>query len=52
LIKDLDHENLLSFIGKKLADREKQYNRSVITIEGIDLDIKQLLLLVKSKLNI
>jgi Shikimate kinase len=52
LIKDLDHENLLSFIEKKLADREKQYNRSVITIEGIDLDIKQLLLLVKAKLNI
>lgn len=52
LIKDLDHEKLLSFIGKKLADREKQYNRSLITIEGIDLDIKQLHLLVKSRLNI
>jgi len=52
LIKDLDQEKLLYFIETKLADREKQYNRSVITIEGIDLDIKQLLLLVKSKLNI
>lgn len=52
LIKDLDHGMLLSFIEKKLKDREKQYSRSVITIEGIDLDTKQLLHLVKSKLNI
>jgi shikimate kinase len=52
LIKDLDADELLSFIEKKLSDREKQYNRSLITIEGIDLDIKQLHLLVKSTLNI
>ena len=52
LIKDLDHEKLLSFIEKKLADREKQYNRSALIIEGIDLDTKELLLRVKSRLNI
>jgi shikimate kinase len=52
LIKDLDHEKLLSFIEKKLAYREKQYNRSALIIEGIDMDTKELLLLVKSRLNI
>jgi shikimate kinase len=52
LIKDLDHEKLLSFIGKKLAEREKQYTRSALIVEGIDLDPKELLLLVKAKLNI
>jgi len=52
LIKNLNHEELLSFIEDKLAHREKWYNRSDITVEGIDLDINQLLSLVKSKLDI
>lgn len=52
LIKNLNHEKLLSFIEKKLEDREKQYNRSVITVEGKDLDTKELLQLVKSRLKI
>lgn len=52
LIKDLDQENLLSFIVEKLADREVWYNRSEIIATGIDLDFKLLLSLVKSKLNI
>ena len=52
LIKDLDHEMLLSFITEKLSAREKYYKRSVITVEGIDLDINSLLSKVKSMLDI
>ena len=52
LIKDLEKTKLQSFIEEKLADREKWYDRSDITVEGIDLDINMLLSLVKSKLNI
>jgi shikimate kinase len=52
LIKDMDKENLLSFIVEKLADREIWYNRSELIVEGSDLDFKLLLSLVKSKLNI
>jgi shikimate kinase len=52
LIKDIDKDNLLSFIVEKLANREKWYDRSEIIVTGINLDIKLLLSLVKSKLNI
>lgn len=52
LIKDMDNEMLLSFINKKLSAREKYYKQSVITVDGIDLDIKQLFLLAKSRLDI
>jgi shikimate kinase len=52
LIKDLDKEQLQSFIEEKLIVREKWYVRSDITVEVIDLDINMLLSLVKSRLNI
>jgi shikimate kinase len=52
LIKDLDDQKLQSYIEKKLADREKWYNRSDIITEGIDLDINLLSSLVKSRLNV
>jgi shikimate kinase len=52
LIKDLDKEKLQSFIEEKLADREKCYDRSDITVEGIDVDINMLFSLIKSRLNI
>jgi shikimate kinase len=52
LIKDLDQEKLQSFIEEKLAVREKCYNRSDITVEGINLDINLVLSLLKSRLNI
>jgi shikimate kinase len=52
LIKDLEKGNLLSFIEEKLSIREKWYKRADITLGGIDLDIKMLLSLVKSRLNI
>jgi shikimate kinase len=47
LIKDIDKDNLLSFIVEKLADREKWYDRSEIIVTGINLDIKLLIYLVK-----
>lgn len=52
LIKDLDQNELTSFIKEKLAVREKWYERSDITIDGIDLDINLLLSHVKSSLSI
>jgi len=54
LIKDLEPQNLQPFIEKKLAEREEWYNRSEITIEGIDIDININLLLsrVRSRLII
>jgi shikimate kinase len=52
LIKDLNNESLLRFIEEKLASREKWYNLSKITVEGINLDINLLKSLVKENLNI
>jgi shikimate kinase len=52
LIKGLGSRELLSFIEKKLAEREIWYERSDIIIEGIDLDINILLENVNSRLNI
>jgi len=52
LIKDLKPGELLSFIEKKLADRECWYEKSELIIEGIDLDISQLVSLIKAKIKI
>jgi shikimate kinase len=52
LLKDLDQDGLLLFIKEKLAYREKWYERSDITINGMDIDINLLLSVVKSRLNI
>jgi len=52
LIKGLGSHELQSFIEKKLADRERWYERSDIIIEGIDLDVNILLENVNSRLNI
>lgn len=52
LIMDLDKENLKVFIEKKLADREKWYDRSEIIIGGINPDIDQIVHLVRFKMNI
>jgi shikimate kinase len=51
LIKNLDQNELLSFIRQKLADREKCYKRSDIIIKGIDLDISLLHSIVDLRLN-
>jgi shikimate kinase len=52
LIKDFTNERLFSYIKEKLAYREKWYNRSDITIEGLNIDICGLHSLVKANLNI
>jgi shikimate kinase len=52
LLKDLDYDGLLEFITGKLALREKWYNLSEITVEGMDLDISLLASLVESGLKI
>jgi shikimate kinase len=52
LINDLDQKELTSFIKEKLAVREKWYERSDITINGIDLEINLLLSHVKSSLSL
>jgi shikimate kinase len=48
LIKNMGREELLSFIEEKLHSRELWYNRAIIIIEGIDVDIKSLSSIVKS----
>jgi shikimate kinase len=51
LIKNLEKEDLQNFIEEKLADREKCYNRSDITVTGLDPDIKLIVSLIKSRLG-
>jgi shikimate kinase len=50
LVKDLEGKDLLDFITEKLSQREKYYERAEITIKGIDIDINQMLMLVKAAL--
>lgn len=50
LIRDLEGKELLGFIGEKLSQRQKYYQRAEITIKGIDIDINQMLKLVKAAL--
>jgi shikimate kinase len=52
LIKDLNSEELQSFIEKKLSFREKWYCRGEIIMEGIDTDIDLMNSLVRSRLDI
>jgi shikimate kinase len=51
LIKDLNQEELLHFIEKKLAYREQWYDRSDIIIDGVELDINLLHSLIISRLS-
>lgn len=51
LIKNLNEQELLSFIEEKLADREKWYNRSDIILEGSNPDINLALKLIERKIN-
>ena len=51
LIKNLDKEDLQNFIEEKLADREKCYNRSDITVTGLDPDVNLIISLIKSRLG-
>lgn len=51
LIADLKGKKLLDFITEKLNLREKDYLRSDLCVDGIDLDLSRIALFVKSKLN-
>jgi shikimate kinase len=51
LIKNLDKDDLQNYIEGKLADREKCYSRSDITVTGLDPDINLLISLIKSRLG-
>lgn len=48
LIKDLQNEELQSFIEHKLAEREKFYMRSKVIIDGSDPDINLLYLQIRT----
>jgi shikimate kinase len=50
LIKDLEPIALQIFIEKKLTEREGWYDRSDITIDGMDLDINALFSSVKKRI--
>jgi hypothetical protein len=49
---NLGKDELLAFIEEKLHSREEWYNKAEISIEGIDIDIKNLSKRVKSALKI
>lgn len=48
LIKNIPDDQLHDFIEKKLASREKWYRRAKVIIEGINLDISNLTLIIRS----
>lgn len=51
LIKNLDSDELLEFIGKKLSEREACYNRSHLIVQGMNLDIDDLVIKIKTRLK-
>jgi shikimate kinase len=52
LIKNIQGEELLQYIGKKLSERSEWYQKSHIIQNGFDLDINDLHFLIKSNLNL
>jgi shikimate kinase len=52
LIRNLEGENLLNFIGEKLSLREKWYEKSDLVVNGFDLDINSLHSIVKLQLSL
>ena len=52
LLKDIDNNNLQSFIEDKLALREKYYSRAEIVVNGFDMDYNKLYSFIKKNLNI
>jgi shikimate kinase len=51
LLKNLDEEELLLFINKKLSERDIYYNRAEVIIEGIDTDMNLLCSCLRQDLN-
>lgn len=48
LLKDLEDEKLLTYIGQKLSEREKWYTRADIIVNGYDVDITELYLQIRT----
>ncbi|NLA48846.1 MAG: AAA family ATPase [Bacteroidales bacterium] len=48
LLKNIPDEEMLSFIGKKLSDREQWYTKAGITVDGLNPDPKQLKSMIES----
>ena len=48
LLKNIPDDKLNEFISKKLASREKWYNKANVTLEGKNLDINLLTSLIKN----
>lgn len=51
LLKDIAKNDLHQYIGEKLSEREEYYNKALIIIGGINLDIKVLINKIKSNLQ-
>jgi shikimate kinase len=51
LIKNIDKEDLSAFIKTSLDEREKWYNQSEISVNGLDIDILSLKNLIQKKLD-
>ena len=52
LIKDLDDDQLLGYIGEKLSQREKDYSRAEVIIEEADPDLNNLLSVIRPYLEL
>jgi shikimate kinase len=52
LIKDLNDKSLMKFIKQKMAEREKWYDKAVLTFTGLNPDFQLILQNVKAMLNI
>jgi shikimate kinase len=52
LLKELSDEDLLKFIEEKLESREKFYNRAKITVDGFNVNVRQIYSVVKGELGI
>jgi shikimate kinase len=49
LIKHLDDEELKNYIIEKLMERERYYKKAHIIADGLNIDIKKLIVLIKKK---
>ncbi|HNY14413.1 MAG TPA: shikimate kinase, partial [Bacteroidales bacterium] len=52
LIKNISDEDLPGFITRVLSVRERWYSQADIIIEGINLDIKKLIELIKEQIAV
>jgi len=50
LVQSMKDEELLEFIKNKLEERKKSYEKATITIEAINLNVKQLSELIKKEI--